>query len=124
MSSSEANDIVITQTDEKPGEKIFKVEIPAERASAAEKKAAAKYAKQAKLPGFRKGKTPGAVIKKKFGPAIKETVIHELVNDGWKAVLDREGLKPIAEPLVQDLKFEDGEPRSEFTVTQGNPNNL
>jgi trigger factor len=110
MSSTEATDIVITQTNEKPGEKIFKVEVPAERASAAEKKAAAKYAKQAKLPGFRKGKTPEAVIKKKFGAAIRETVVHELVGDGWKAVLDQEDLKPIAEPLVQDLKFEEGEP--------------
>ncbi len=110
MSSTEANDIVITQTDEKPGEKIFKVEVPAERALAAEKKAAAQYAKQAKLPGFRKGKTPEAVIKKKFGPAIRESVVHELVGDGWKAVLDQEDLKPIAEPLVQDLKFEEGEP--------------
>jgi trigger factor len=32
------------------------------------------------------------------------------VNDGWKAVLDQQDLKPIAEPLVQDLRFEDGEP--------------
>ena len=112
MSSTEANDndIVVTQMDEKPGEKIFKIEIAAERALAAEKTAAAKYAKQAKLPGFRKGKTPEAVIKKKFGPAIRESVVHELVGEGWKAVLDQEDLKPIAEPLVQDLKFEEGEP--------------
>ena len=110
MSSTQATEIVVTKTDEKPGEKIFKVEVPTARAEAAERKAAAKYAKQVKLPGFRKGKTPDSVIKKKFGPAIRESVIQELVSEGWKAVLDQEGLKPIAEPLVQELKFDSGEP--------------
>jgi len=110
MSDTQATDIVVTQTDDKPGEKIFKVEVPVARAETAEKKAAAKYAKQAKLPGFRKGKTPQGVIKKKFGPAIRESVIQELVGEGWKAILDQQDLKPIAEPLVQDLKFEEGDP--------------
>jgi len=110
MSDTETTDIVVTQKDEKPGEKIFKVEVAAARCEAAEKQAAAKYAKQAKLPGFRKGKTPTAVIKKKFGPAIRESVIQDLVSEGWKAVLGQEDLKPIAEPLVQDLKFEEGDP--------------
>ena len=110
MSSTEATDIAVTQTDDKPGEKIFKIEVPVARAEAAEKKAAAKYAKQVKLPGFRKGKTPHAVIKKKFGPAIRESVTQELVGEGWKAVLDKENLKPIAEPVVQELRFEEGKP--------------
>ncbi len=116
MSSNEATDIVITHTEDKPGEKIFTVEVPAVRAETAEKRTAAKFAKQAKLPGFRKGKTPQAVIKKKFGPAIRESVIQELVDEGWKALLSQEDLKPIAEPLVQDLKFDEGEPLK-FTVS-------
>jgi len=115
MSSNEATDIVITHSEDKPGEKIYTVEVSADRAKAAEKQAAARYAKQARLPGFRKGKTPQAVIKKKFGAAIREGVVHELVEAGWKALLEREELKPIAEPLVQDLKFDEGEPL-EFTV--------
>ncbi len=110
MSSTQATDIVITQEDDRPGEKIFKVEVPAARAAAAEQKTAASYAKQANLPGFRKGKTPQAVIQKKFGQAIRESVVQDLVQEGWKAVLEQEDLKPIAEPLVQELKFEDGEP--------------
>jgi trigger factor len=63
-----------------------------------------------KLPGFRNGKTPDAVIKKKFGAAIRESVIQDLVSEGWKAILADEELKPIAEPLVQELKFDEGEP--------------
>ena len=110
MSDTETTDIVVTQEDEKPGEKIFKVEVAAKRCETAENQAAAKYAKQVKLPGFRKGKTPDSVIKKKFGQAIRESIIQDLVSEGWKAILEQEDLKPIAEPLVQDLKFDEGEP--------------
>ena len=110
MSDTQPTDIVVTLDDEKPGEKIFKVEVATTKCEAAEKQAAANYAKQVKLPGFRKGKTPNAVIKKKFGAAIRENVIQDLVSDGWKAILADEELKPIAEPLVQELKFDEGEP--------------
>jgi trigger factor len=110
MSDTQPTDIVVTLEDEKPGEKIFKVEVPLARCETAEKQATGEYAKQVKLPGFRKGKTPDSVIKKKFGQAIRESVTQELVSEGWKAILEKEDLKPIAEPLVQELKFDEGEP--------------
>jgi len=103
-------DIVITKSSEEPGVKHLKVEVPIEMVDAAEKKAATYYAKRVKLPGFRKGKVPHNVIKKKFPEAIQENVIRELVEASWKAALDQEDLEPIAEPQVKDLKIESGSP--------------
>ncbi|UCD23277.1 MAG: trigger factor [Gemmatimonadota bacterium] len=103
-------DIVITQSGEEPGVKHLKVEVPVDMVNAAEKKAANYYAKRVKLPGFRKGKVPQNVIKKKFPEAIQENVIRELVEASWKAALDQEELEPIAEPQVKELKFESGAP--------------
>jgi trigger factor len=103
-------DIVITKSSEEPGVKHLKVEVPVEMVDAAEKKAATYYAKRVKLPGFRKGKVPHNVIKKKFPEAIQENVIRELVEASWKAALDQEDLEPIAEPQVKDLKLESGSP--------------
>jgi len=102
--------IVITKSSEEPGVKHLKVEVPVEMVDAAEKKAATYYAKRVKLPGFRKGKVPHNVIKKKFPEAIQENVIRELVEASWKAALDQEDLEPIAEPQVKDLKLESGSP--------------
>ncbi|KPJ91266.1 MAG: hypothetical protein AMS18_09050 [Gemmatimonas sp. SG8_17] len=103
-------EIVITTSGEEPGVKTLKVEVPVERVATAEAKAAAYYAKRVKLPGFRKGKIPLAVIKKKFPDAIRENMIRDLVEESWKAALDQESLEPIAEPQVKDLKMEPGTP--------------
>ena len=103
-------DIVITKSSEEPGVKHLKVEVPVEMVDAAEKKAATYYARRVKLPGFRKGKVPHSVIKKKFPEAIKENVVRELVEASWKAALDQEDMEPIAEPQVKDLKLESGSP--------------
>ena len=104
------DDILISPAGDEPGAKKLNVEVPVVRVAAAEKKAAGYYAKRVKLPGFRKGKIPLNVIQKKFRDAIRETVLRELIQDTWKAVTEREDIKPIADPEVKDLKFEDGEP--------------
>jgi trigger factor len=103
-------EIVITKGAEEPGVKTLNVEVPVERVATAETKAASYYAKRVKLPGFRKGKIPLAVIRKKFPDAIRENVIRDLVEESWKAALDQEQLQPIAEPQIKDLKMEPGAP--------------
>ncbi len=103
-------DIQITRTKNEPGEATLKVEAPVERVHAAEKKAAAVYAKRVRLPGFRKGKVPLQVIRRRFGDAIKEAVVQELVQESWKLAVDQEGLEPIEEPRIKDLKIEEDSP--------------
>ena len=102
--------ISVTKTREEPGAKAMRVEVPVERVRAAEDKATANYARRVKLPGFRKGKVPPAVVRKRFQDAIREEVIRELVGEGWKLAVEQEGLKPIADPRVRDLKFEAEKP--------------
>jgi trigger factor len=103
-------DIKITKASEEPGATSLKVEVPVERVHAAETKAASQYAKRAKLPGFRAGKAPLALVRRRYRDAIRESVLRELIGESWQAAVDREGLEPIADPRVKDLKFEDGSP--------------
>ncbi len=103
-------EIVVTKTGDEPGTKSLKVEIPVPRVEAAEQKAATAYAKRAKLPGFRPGKAPLAVIRQRFRQAIRESAIRELIDAGWKAAVDQESLEPIGEPRIKDLKFDEGNP--------------
>lgn len=98
--------IQITKVREDPGETSLKVEIPTELVKAAETRAASRYAKKARLPGFRKGKVPLQVIKKKFHEGIREAALQDLIGNSWKAALEQEDLKPLADPRVKDLKFE------------------
>jgi trigger factor len=104
------NDIQITRVKEEPGETSLRVEVPVERVQAAERKAVTYWAKRVRLPGFRKGKAPLDVVRRKYREAIRESVIQDLVTDTWKAAVDQEDLKPIADPRIKELKFEDGAP--------------
>jgi trigger factor len=105
-------DILITKTHDEPGAKNLRVEVPLEHVRAAEDKVTALYTSRVRLPGFRKGKAPRDLVRRRFNDAIREEVIRDLVSRSWRAAVEQEQLKPIADPRIRDLKFEAGSPVS------------
>lgn len=103
-------DIQITTKKSDGVERLLQVSVPAETVRAAEDKAARRYASSARLPGFRAGKAPPAVVRKRFGDAIRQEALEAVVQEAYKEVLEREKLTPAAQPHVHDVKFEDGKP--------------
>jgi trigger factor len=93
-------------------ERMIEVRVPVETVRDAEDQAARRYASSVRLPGFRPGKAPPAMVKKRFKDAIRQEVIETLVQEAFKEVLDREQLKVASQPHVHDLKFEEGQPLS------------
>ncbi|HXH63531.1 MAG TPA: trigger factor, partial [Gemmatimonadales bacterium] len=109
--------IAITKTDSEPGAASLAVTVPAESVTAAEERATRAYQARARLPGFRKGKAPTAVVKKRFAEDIRQQVLQEIIQESWKTALDQEKLKPIADPHIHNLKWETGAPLTfEFHV--------
>lgn len=106
----ETTPISIETTGSDAGSRSLRVTVPVDRVRAAEDKAVALYARRVRLPGFRPGKAPAAVVRKKFDQAIKQHVLEEVVREGWEQVQSSQDLKPIAGPSVRNLKFEDGSP--------------
>ncbi len=102
--------ITITTTSEDSASKALRVTVPVERVREAETKAVRQYASRARLPGFRKGKAPEAVVRKRFVNEIRQWVIEEVVREGWEEARTSESLKPIADPAIRNLKFEEGQP--------------
>jgi trigger factor len=68
------------------------------------------YAKRVKIPGFRPGKIPVDVIKKRFRGQVMEDVVESLVNKSVFDELESRGLRPLTTPKVEDLKIEDNQP--------------
>ncbi len=93
-------------------ERLIEVRVPVETVRDAEDVAVRRYATSVRLPGFRPGKAPPAMVKKRFKDAIRQQVIEKLVQDAFQEVMDREKLKVASQPHVHDLKFEDGQPLS------------
>lgn len=103
-------DIEIKKTSEEPGAASLAVTVPAENVRAAEDRATRAYQARARLPGFRKGKAPPAVIRKHFADDIRQATLEDLVRESWKKALSQEALKPIAEPHIHNLRWEPGTP--------------
>jgi len=103
-------DILITKTHAEPGETSLAVTVPPESVKAAEERATRVYQQRARLPGFRQGKAPAAVVRKKFAEDIRQQALQELVQESWRAAVEQEKLKPIADPHIHNLKWEEGAP--------------
>ncbi len=59
-----------------------------------------KLSRQAKLPGFRPGKTPPAHLKQQFGPKLHEDTVSELVQAHYVAAIESSGLIPAVQPML------------------------
>jgi trigger factor len=86
------------------------LDIPAEEVSRAYRASVGNFRKYAKIPGFRAGKVPETVIKRRFSNEIRKDVIDGLLPERFnKAVMDL-GVKPVGQPQVTELTVEDGAP--------------
>jgi trigger factor len=66
--------------------------------------------KRAKLPGFRPGKAPAALIRKTFAGDVRQKVLESLVPRHLQQRLEAENLSLVGRPDVTDVHFHDGEP--------------
>ena len=102
--------ITIEKTHEDSGSKALAVSVPPERVKQAETRAVRDLARKARLPGFRKGKVPPAVVRQRYGEAIRQSVLEEVVRESWEQAVDDESLTDVLDRSVRNLRFEDEGP--------------
>ncbi len=71
---------------------------------------AGNYRKYARIPGFRPGKVPESVIRRKFAGEIRKEVIDTLLPGRFNKAVEALGLQPVGQPQVTELSVEDGQP--------------
>jgi trigger factor len=86
------------------------IDVPAEEVSRTWAKVAAGYRKYAKIPGFRAGKVPESVVRKRFGAEIRKEVIDTLLPERFNKGVNELGIRPVGQPQVTELSVEDGSP--------------
>jgi trigger factor len=65
-------------------------------------------ARSVKLPGFRPGKVPVSLLRKRYGDALKGEVLEETVKESSATVISERGLRPAAQPKIEITSFDDG----------------
>jgi trigger factor len=86
------------------------LDIPVEEVSKAYGKVVSNYRKYAKIPGFRAGKVPETVIKRRFAAEIKKDVIDGLLPERFNKAVVELGVKPVGQPQVTELTIDEGAP--------------
>lgn len=102
--------ITITPTESAGVSRRMQISVPADTVATYEEKAARKYATQARIPGFRPGKAPTAMVRKRYAAEVRQEAIELAMNDAFREAVERTGLKLAAQPHVHDLKAEPGQP--------------
>ncbi len=67
-------------------------EIPAETVSKTRREIVSAYARQAKVPGFRHGKTPASVVEKRFAESIDDELKDRLARSAYAEARTKESL--------------------------------
>jgi trigger factor len=99
--------------------KELELEIPADEVSKAMERVAKEFARLARVPGFRPGKAPIPLIKKRFAEDIKGEVLQTLVPQRVEKAVAEQKLTPVSQPQVDKVEYNEGQPvkfRASFEV--------
>ncbi len=102
--------MTVTVSESGTWHRTLEVEVPGEDVRRRIETAYKKYSKTLSLPGFRKGKIPVNLIKKRFGKMIQGEVLQEVMQEYYREASKSEGLTPITEATIEDVNYEDGQP--------------
>ncbi|HTS91377.1 MAG TPA: trigger factor [Stellaceae bacterium] len=98
----------ITETNTEGLRREFKVVVAATDIERRMTSRLSEIGRTARLPGFRPGKVPMKVLKRRYGPAVMGEVIERAVNDSSTEALRSRNLRPALQPKVEIVAFNEG----------------
>ena len=97
----------------------LELEVPAEDVQKAMERVAREFARAARVPGFRPGKAPVTLVRRRFAEDIRSEVLQSLVPDRIEQAVSEKKLVPVTRPQVDRVDFAEGGPlkfRATFEV--------
>ena len=89
-------------------ERQFTITIPTEDVETEFEAKLAETAKRVRIDGFRPGKVPAKVVRQRYGQAIRQEIVSDLMEKSLGEALSEHEVKPIGQPKIDDVKFEEG----------------
>ena len=88
----------------------LELEVPAEDVQKAVERVAKEFARVARVPGFRPGKAPVQLIRRRFADEIKGEVVQSLVPERIEKAFAENKLTPVTQPQVEQVDFSETGP--------------
>jgi trigger factor len=86
------------------------VQAPAADVDRAFQKVVRKYARMARIPGFRAGKVPESLVRSRFAKEVRQEVLDSLVAERFRSALEQDSLNPVSQPQISELQLFEGQP--------------
>ncbi len=101
-----------------PMKRALKIEVPAEEVTQRFSRAYTELNRQVRVPGFRPGKAPLAILEQRYAKAVEEDVIRSLVPDFYDRAIKQAGISPVLVeiPPLERVKIKKNSPFT-FTAT-------
>lgn len=81
--------------------KRLKIEIPAEAFETEIKAGLEKLKGRTRLPGFRPGKAPTALLEKRFGKEVEAEAMEKVISTTYASIIKEADIRPVASPVFE-----------------------
>jgi trigger factor len=98
----------VTETAHEGLNRTWRVVVPATEIGANVDRRLTELSKTIKLPGFRPGKVPLSLVKKRYGSSIMGEVLEKTVQDSSSKLLQDNDVRPALEPKIEVVSFAEG----------------
>ena len=98
----------VTETKAEGLKREFKVTVPAGDIAGQVTHRLEELVHTVRLPGFRPGKVPVGLLRKKYGPSVMGEVLEHTVNDSSRRAMSERGLRPALAPKIEVTSFAEG----------------
>jgi trigger factor len=96
--------VVISVEDVGPCRKQLKVEVPAPAVDAETERVVREYGQRVRIPGFRKGKVPAELVRRRFQKDIEKEVVERLLPRYWHQAQEESAIDPLLPPEVEEVQ--------------------
>ncbi len=96
--------VVVSIEDVGPCKKQLKVEVPASEVEAEIQRVVKDYGHRVKIPGFRKGKVPQELVRRRYQKDIDQEVVERLLPKFWQQAQEESAIDPLLPPEVDEVQ--------------------
>jgi len=114
--------VVVASEEAGAWKRRLTVTVPAEEVDSETRQVVRAYAGQVRLPGFRKGKVPAELVRRRYREEIDREVVERLVPKFWERARDEQGLDPLGQPRLEEVgELESGAPLTFVATVEVRP---
>ncbi len=105
----------VSETKSEGLSREFSVSLPASEIEEKISHRLKEIAKTAQLPGFRPGKVPVSMLRKRYGPSVMGEILEKAVGDSSQQALAEKDVRPAMQPEIEITAFDEGKDL-EYTI--------